>query len=68
QLSGPGVPGIDRVGAKFFATDYFARKVFCPQSFLPTNLTNFRASECRTELVRVMPSTAENVKKSTRIF
>ena len=36
--------------------------------FLPTNLTNFRASERRTELVRVLPSAAENVKKSTRIF
>ena len=31
--------------------------------FLPTNLTNFRASECKTELVRVMPSAAENVKE-----
>ena len=31
--------------------------------FLPTNLTNFRANECRTELVRVMPSAAENVKE-----
>ena len=31
--------------------------------FLPTNCTNFRASECKTELVRVMPSAAENVKE-----
>ena len=30
---------------------------------MPTNLTNFRASECRTELVRVMPRAAENVKE-----
>ena len=28
-----------------------------------TNLTNFRASERRAELVRAMPSAAENVKK-----
>ena len=26
----------------------------------PTNFTNFRASECRAELVRAMPSAAEN--------
>ena len=31
--------------------------------FLSTNLTNCRANECRTELVRVMPSAAENVKE-----
>ena len=37
---------------------------FCPLVvFLPTNCTNFRASECKTELVRVMPSAAENVKE-----
>ena len=27
-----------------------------------TNLTNFRASECRAELVRAMPSAAENIE------
>ena len=38
---------------------------FKPTNFfyLPTNLANFRASECKTELVRVMPSAAENVKE-----
>ena len=35
--------------------------------FLPTNFTNFRTSECRAELVRAMPSAAENVKKFTLI-
>ena len=39
------------------------------QVFLPTNFTNFRASECRTELVRVMPSAAVNVKEIyTNVF
>ena len=38
----------------------YAHEVYC---FLPTNHTNFRASECKTELVRVMPSAAENVKE-----
>ena len=31
-----------------------------------TNLTNFRASECRAELVRAMPSAAENLKVNFR--
>ena len=31
-----------------------------------TNLTNFRASECRAELVRAMPSAAENLKANFR--
>ena len=39
----------------------------------PTNLfdwampsaANFRASECRAELVRAMPSAAENIKKTS---
>ena len=35
---------------------------------LPTNFTNFRASECRAEFIRAMPSAAENVKKFTQIF
>ena len=36
--------------------------------FLPTNLTYFRASERRTELVRVLFCVAGNVTRSTRIF
>ena len=36
------------------------------ERFLPTNFTNFRARECRAELVRAMPSATENVKKFTR--
>ncbi|MGM9655831.1 MAG: hypothetical protein ACI3ZA_01525 [Alloprevotella sp.] len=31
-----------------------------------TNLTNFRASERRAELVRAMPSAAENLKANFR--
>ena len=34
--------------------------------YLPTNHTNFRASECKTELVRVMPSAAENIEFSCK--
>ena len=29
---------------------------------------NFRASECRAELVRAMPSAAENVKKKVHLY
>ena len=31
-----------------------------------TNLTNFRASECRAEFIRAMPSAAENLKVNFR--
>ena len=44
----------------WFSTNYLLSSKFF---LLPTNLTNFRASECKTELVRVMPSAAENVKE-----
>ena len=32
-----------------------------------TNLTNFRASECRTEFIRAMLSAVENIKKDCRV-
>ena len=35
----------------------------CLEIFLPTNCTNFRASECKTVLVRAMPSAAENLEE-----
>ena len=40
-----------------------SRQIVLNEILLPTNCTNFRASECKTELVRVMPSAAENVKE-----
>ncbi|MCI5647690.1 MAG: hypothetical protein MR299_08595, partial [Bacteroidales bacterium] len=43
-----------------FASCFF-RKVLV-HDFFPTNFTNFRASECRAELVRAMPSAAENIE------
>ena len=36
------------------------------ENILPTNFTNFRASECRAELVRALPSAAENLKANFR--
>ena len=51
-----GFPGIKNAYI-FLPTNYWEN------IFLPTNCTNFRASECKTELVRVMPSAAENVKE-----
>ena len=50
-----GLPGVKNAYI-FLPTNYW-------NFFLPTNCTNFRASECKTELVRVMPSAAENVKE-----
>ena len=34
-----------------------------PRNIFAHELHEFRASECKTELVRVMPSAAENVKE-----
>ena len=40
----------------------FVHDCFRPRFFSSTNLTDFRASECRAELVRAMPSAAENIE------
>ena len=53
------------LGKKSWTKTLYIKRTNLPV-FLPTNFTNFRVSECRAELVRAMPSAAENLKANFR--